>query len=74
MKTNKEVVKSIIDNIKPAQLVAATKYVDVQEINKLEECGCIYFGENRVQDFLRKYEQYHGKGKWISLEHCKEIK
>ena len=50
--------------MKPAKLVAATKYVDEKEIEKLEECGCIYFGENRVQAFLEKYEQYHGQGHW----------
>ena len=35
-----------------------------KEIEKLEACGCLYFGENRVQAFLDKYEQYHGKGHW----------
>ena len=50
--------------VKPAKLVAATKYIDEKEIEKLEACGCLYFGENRVQAFLDKYEQYHGKGHW----------
>ena len=35
-----------------------------QRIEKLEACGCLYFGENRVQAFLDKYEQYHGQGHW----------
>ena len=64
MKVNQEAVKQIQDKIKPATLVAATKYVDIQEVNALEACGCLYYGENRVQAFLEKYEHYHGKGHW----------
>ena len=43
--------------------VAATKYVDVHEIEKLEELGVTCFGENRVQAFLEKYEKYHAVSK-----------
>ncbi len=64
MKVNKEAVIDIIEKVKPAKLVAATKYVDEKEIEKLEECGCMIYGENRVQAFLEKYEAYHGKGQW----------
>ena len=64
MYVNEQAVKEILEKVKPAKLVAATKYVDEKEIEKLEECGCIYFGENRVQAFLEKYEQYHGQGHW----------
>ena len=44
--------------------VAATKYVDVKEIEKLEKLGVTCFGENRVQAFLEKYENYHGNGEF----------
>lgn len=64
MKVNRNLVKKILQEIKPAQLIAATKYVDVNEINQLEECGCLYYGENRVQAFLDKYEKYKGNGHW----------
>lgn len=64
MIVNKEKVLSILEKVKPAKLVAATKYVDVTQVEELEKCGCMYFGENRVQAFLEKYEQYHGKGHW----------
>lgn len=64
MIVNEIEVKRILEDVKPAKLVAATKYVDVHEIEKLEECGCLYFGENRVQAFLDKYEKYQGKGHW----------
>lgn len=64
MKVNQEVVKTIMDEVKPARLIAATKYVDETQIEELEKCGCLYFGENRVQALLDKYEKYHGKGHW----------
>ena len=64
MVVNEEAVKNILEEVKPATLVAATKYVDVHEIEKLEALGVTIFGENRVQAFLDKYEKYHGKGKF----------
>lgn len=64
MKVNTKEVQRLLSEVSPATLVAATKYVDVQEIEKLEELGCMTFGENRVQDFLKKYESYHGQGHW----------
>ncbi len=64
MIVNETAVKNILEEVKPAKLVAATKYVDEKEIENLEKCGCMYYGENRVQAFLDKYELYHGKGHW----------
>lgn len=64
MIVNEEPVKKILEEVKPAKLVAATKYVDVKEIEKLEKLGVTCFGENRVQAFLEKYENYHGNGEF----------
>lgn len=64
MIVNEEAVKQILEEVKPAKLVAATKYVDVKEIEKLEKLGVTCFGENRVQAFLEKYENYHGNGEF----------
>ena len=64
MIVNEEPVKTILEEVKPAKLVAATKYVDVKEIEKLEKLGVTCFGENRVQAFLEKYENYHGNGEF----------
>lgn len=66
MIVNEEAVKKILEEVKPAKLVAATKYVDVHEIEKLEELGVTCFGENRVQA-LEKYEKYHGNGEFQSI-------
>lgn len=64
MIVNEEAVKKILEEVKLAKLVAATKYVDVKEIEKLEKLGVTCFGENRVQAFLEKYENYHGNGEF----------
>lgn len=64
MIVNEDAVKKILEEVKPAKLVAATKYVDVKEIEKLEKLGVTCFGENRVQAFLEKYENYHGNGEF----------
>lgn len=64
MIVNEEAVKEILAQVKGAKLVAATKYVDYHEIEKLEALGVKYFGENRVQAFLEKYEHYHGNGEF----------
>lgn len=64
MIVNEEAVKKILEEVKPAKLVAATKYVDVKEIENLEKLGVTCFGENRVQAFLEKYENYHGNGEF----------
>ena len=64
MIVNEEAVSKILNEVNDAKLVAATKYVDEKEIEKLEQLGVKYFGENRVQAFLEKYEKYHGNGEF----------
>ena len=39
-------------------LLAATKTVDIDTINHAIKAGINYIGENRVQEFLSKYENY----------------
>ena len=64
MYVNDQEVVRLLEEVKPAKLVAATKYIDEKEIEKLEDLGCLIYGENRVQAFLDKYEAYNGKGYW----------
>lgn len=45
-------IKTIPENV---TLVAATKYVDVDDMEKLLKVGITNFGENRTESFLRKY-------------------
>ena len=52
MIVNEEAVKKILEEVKPAKLVAATKYVDVKEIEKwINEYPRALFG-GRSSDML----------------------
>lgn len=64
MEVNELAVKEILDELNDVKLIAATKYVGIDEINKLENLGVMYFGENRVQAFLEKYQKYNGNCKF----------
>ena len=76
VKVNQQAVSDILQSVEPATLIAATKYVDETQIEELEKCGCMYYGENRVQALLDKYEKYHGKGHWhfIGTLQCNKVK
>lgn len=47
----------LLNEIGAATLVAATKYVDASKMILLMESGITHFGENRVNDFLKKYQE-----------------
>lgn len=44
---------------RPVRLMGVTKTVDVDRINTLIDAGLDLIGENRVQEFLSKYDLYH---------------
>ena len=50
-------IKSIKETVGAATIVAATKYVDSNKMKELLNEGINNFGENRVNDFLVKYEE-----------------
>ncbi|MDE6945594.1 MAG: YggS family pyridoxal phosphate-dependent enzyme [Anaeroplasmataceae bacterium] len=51
-------IKTILHSIpNTVQLVAATKYVEVEDMLKLLKEGIYHFGENRTDAFLKKYAQ-----------------
>lgn len=43
------------------RIMAVTKTVPCEKINYAESLGIDLLGENRVQEFLGKYENYSGK-------------
>lgn len=49
-------IYEIIENVNGAKIVAATKYVDSLDMVKLLDYGINDFGENRVDAFLKKYD------------------
>lgn len=61
---NQKRVNEIINEIKPATLVAATKYASIEDLYELEKVGVTIFGENQVQSLLEKYKNYNGKSKF----------
>jgi hypothetical protein len=53
---NKNIVKKLIEEVGSKNIVAATKYVGVEEIKELVDIGIKDMGENRVDAFLQKHE------------------
>ena len=70
MEVNELAVKEILDELNDVKLIAATKYVGIDEINKLENLGVMYFGENRVQAFLEKYQKYNNQENYLQELRC----
>lgn len=64
MKPNPAAIQQILTTTKNVKIIAATKYITASSLPILEACHIQYFGENRVQAFLEKYEHYHGSAKW----------
>ena len=68
----KEFIKTIPSNV---TIVAASKYVDVKDIKVLLNAGIKDIGENRVDNFLTKYEQLKNENiKWHFIGHLQRNK
>ena len=68
----KEFLQAIPQNV---TLVAATKYVDVDDMEVLLENGVNNFGENRTDSFLAKYGVLQSKGAiWHFIGHLQRNK
>ena len=69
----KEFIRSIPSDI---TIVAATKYVDANDMKILFENGIYNFGENRVDSFLSKYEilKENKNIKWHFIGHLQRNK
>jgi len=55
-------------------VVAATKYVSVDELGVLAEAGVEVVGENRAQDLAAKHERYGGAFRWHFIGHLQSRK
>jgi uncharacterized pyridoxal phosphate-containing UPF0001 family protein len=55
-------------------VVAATKYVSLEEMGSLAEAGIEVVGENRVQDLLAKHEAYGRVFRWHFIGHLQSNK
>ena len=69
-------IKEFVDSLpKNVTLVAATKYVDVDDMEELLANGINNFGENRTDSFLRKYNLLKNKGAmWHFIGHLQRNK
>jgi hypothetical protein len=56
------------------QVLAAVKYVSVEELGVLAEAGLTLLGENRAQDLLAKVEAYPGVFTWDFIGHLQSRK
>jgi pyridoxal phosphate enzyme (YggS family) len=56
------------------QILAAVKYVAVEELNILAEAGVTLLGENRAQDLVEKAQAYPGLFTWDFIGHLQSRK
>jgi pyridoxal phosphate enzyme (YggS family) len=56
------------------QILAAVKYVPVEELGVLAEAGLTLLGENRAQDLVEKAEAYPGVFTWDFIGHLQSRK
>jgi hypothetical protein len=65
----------IRDEVGPGvTVVAATKYVSVDELGVLAEAGVEVVGENRLQDLETKHERYGDAFRWHFIGHLQSRK
>jgi uncharacterized pyridoxal phosphate-containing UPF0001 family protein len=55
-------------------IVAATKYVSVDDMQSLADAGLEVVGENRAQDLLAKHDRYAGVFRWHFIGHLQSRK
>ncbi len=55
-------------------VVAATKYISVEEMGALAEAGVEVVGENRAQDLQSKHEAHPGAFRWHFIGHLQSRK
>jgi hypothetical protein len=78
IKNNIKKIKKIIEKKKPENtdilLVAVSKYRDVESIRQVYDAGIKNMAENRVQEFLEKYEVLPNDIRWHMIGHVQTNK
>ena len=69
-------IKNFLNTIpKEITVVAATKYIDVEDMDELLKVGITNFGENRTDSFLRKYSLLNNREiTWHFIGHLQRNK
>lgn len=55
-------------------LVAVTKTRNIDEMKTVQEFGCLDFGENKVQELERKYDEFDDQINWHLIGHLQRNK
>lgn len=72
IKENIEKVKAEISN--KVTLVAVSKTRGLEDLEQAYQCGVKDFGENKVQEFLEKYDNFHNDVRWHFIGHLQRNK
>ena len=56
------------------EILAAVKYVDVDDLSALVDAGITLVGENRAQDLVAKAERWPGRFEWDFIGHLQSRK
>ncbi|WP_234119999.1 YggS family pyridoxal phosphate-dependent enzyme [Clostridium hydrogenum] len=63
-------IEEIRKNIPPdVKLIAVSKTKTVEDMKEAYDCGIRDFGENRVQEFLTKYDEFEKDVRWHLIGH-----
>ncbi|SDY59897.1 YggS family pyridoxal phosphate-dependent enzyme [Thermoactinomyces sp. DSM 45892] len=55
-------------------VVAVTKYIDIEKTKHVLDAGCLHIGESRVQDAVPKWKELHNRGTWHMIGHLQRNK
>lgn len=61
-------------NPQGVNVVAVTKYVDLETTKRVLDIGCSHIGESRMQSAIPKWEQLHDRGTWHMIGHLQRNK
>ena len=67
-------IKKIYNNTKTAKLIVVTKNQSIQNVQHIYKIGERHFGENKVQDLLRKQQQLPNDINWHMIGHLQTNK
>ncbi len=70
----KNSVEKSNNNLDDVTLIAVTKNVEIEKMEYALKLGISNFGENRVQEFLKKYEYFGDSVKWHIIGHLQKNK
>ena len=67
-------IKNIKNKVQDAELIIVTKYQAINKIKQVYQLGERQFGENKVQDLIKKREQLATDIKWHMIGHLQRNK